>query len=791
MPSQTVPVLPVLPGPASAVAAPVMGPLAASVPVVRSSGTSTWEAHPNIMAAQGPGGFRPAADSSPIGLTPAQVRGAYGVDSINFSGIVGDGTGQTIAIVDAYDDPTALADLNAFSRRYNLPSLNAGLGTPSFLKRDQNGGTSLPSTDPAGPGGVDWEIEESLDIEWAHAMAPRANISLYEANTPFDDLFTAVASAAKAPNVVAVSMSWGGDESSAGDLSAYDPYFTSPASHGVTFLNAAGDTGAYDSSGTTIGPDYPATSPRVLTVGGTRLSTNGNNYAGETGWGTGSSSGTSSEGGGGGGISQVEAQPSWQKGIVSQSTSFRTYPDVSMDADPVSAVSVYDSYDFGASTPWDAFGGTSLAAPLWSGLIAVADQGRALNGLKSLDGASQTLPKIYQLPASDFHDITTGNNGYAAGPGYDLVTGRGTPIANKLVPDLAGLAQTPIDNLYLKKDADGALDEWVNSPTPGAGTPTETLALADISGITINGAAGGDTVALDYSAGNFASGLKSGITYKGSPTDNNQIEVIGTADDDTLAATSSSLTFSGGLASLPMSIFNVTTISFPGGSGGSDTFNVVGNPPGGYHINADTASGAANVAVHIANAGTLATFDSTQHLASLTIDDGSAATMGASASAGGNVLVTDSLSIASTGKLDLTNNGMIVNYANGVSPISSIASLIQSAYSAGTWTGAGITSTLADGTQHALGYAEASDIAGAAGGTFMGQAVGASAVLIHYTRYGDANLDGQVNFADFVALSNHFGATVASGWDAGDFNYDGTVSFADFVLLSNNFGATA
>ena len=123
----------------------------------------------------------------------------------------------------------------------------------------------------------------------------------------------------------------------------------------------------------------------------------------------------------------------------------RTTPDVAYDANPSTGVSVYDSYDYGTSAPWVTVGGTSAGAPQWSALIAIADQGRALAGLGSLSGASQTLPAIYALPSSDFHDITSGSStstsqpqgpNYSAGPGYDLATGRGTPLANLVVADL-------------------------------------------------------------------------------------------------------------------------------------------------------------------------------------------------------------------------------------------------------------------------------------------------------------------------------------------------------------------
>ena len=355
--------------------------------------------------------------------TPAQVRQAYGLSGLAFGGTAADGAGQTIAVIDAYDDPTALSDLNAFSSAYGLPTFNGGPGTPTFTKVGQTGSTTgLPSTDPDGPGDS-WAVESALDIEWAHAIAPRANIVLVEADS--DDTYDLVAVAAdwarSAPGVSVVSMSFGGDQSRY-DASNYDQYFTTPGGHqGVTFLASTGDDGAPGG--------YPAYSADVVAVGGTGLNlTSSNGYASEYAW-----------SGSGGGISAYTGQPGYQKGVVTQSTTKRTIPDVSWLADPSTGVAVYDAYDFGASTPWLAGyeGGTSLASPMWAGLVAVADQGRVVNGLGTLDGVTQTLPALYALPQSDFHDITTGNNGtYSAAAGYDLVTGRGTPTA-ALVTGLA------------------------------------------------------------------------------------------------------------------------------------------------------------------------------------------------------------------------------------------------------------------------------------------------------------------------------------------------------------------
>ncbi|MCE5269039.1 MAG: S53 family peptidase [Planctomycetaceae bacterium] len=355
---------------------------------------------------------------SPTGLTPTQVLHAYGFDKIAFNNgtVVGDGTGTTIAIVDAYDDPRIAYDLHQFNVAYGLPDT-------VFTKVNQYGGTAYPTANAG------WAAEIALDVEWAHAIAPGANILLVEANSAsYSDMLTAVNYARNYAGVVAVSMSWtGGDFASETTL---DGYFTTPSNHcGVTFLAASGDTGA------PVG--YPAISPNVVAVGGTTLSIDSQgNYIGESGW-----------SGSGGGLSRYERLPTYQRTIVTQSGTYRANPDVAYDSDPYSGFSVYDTYNNSASSPWAQWGGTSAAAPQWAALIAIADQGRMLAGKDSLDGASQTLPLLYSLSTADFHDITTGmstgNPRYSAAVGFDLVTGRGSPVANLIVADLVGSTVSP------------------------------------------------------------------------------------------------------------------------------------------------------------------------------------------------------------------------------------------------------------------------------------------------------------------------------------------------------------
>jgi subtilase family serine protease len=345
---------------------------------------------------------------TPTGLTPSEVREAYQIDRIQFQyktlRLAGDGSGQTIAIVNANDAPDIANDLHSFDAAFGLSDL------------DGYGRFALTKVMPQGkaPADAGWSLETSLDVEWAHAIAPKAHILLVEAKTAsLGDLLSAVNYARRRPGVVAVSMSWGGDEFGAESL--FDSTFTTPAGHvggfglrgGVTFVTASGDNSAP--------AGWPAVSPNALVVGGTTLNIGpGGRYRGETGW-----------SGSGGGLA-------WYENTAS--------PDVAYDADPRSGFSVFDSTGGSNNGPWYQVGGTSAGSPQWAALVAIADQGRGYHGKGSLDGPREALPAIYNLPAGDFHDITSGYNGYFARPGYDLVTGLGSPVANELVEDLA---QTP------------------------------------------------------------------------------------------------------------------------------------------------------------------------------------------------------------------------------------------------------------------------------------------------------------------------------------------------------------
>jgi hypothetical protein len=372
------------------------------------------------------------APAGTVAYTPAQIRAAYGITNVAL-----DGKGQTIAIVDAYDDPGIYLALDAFDTQFGLtsggPTLYSQYGPAgSFLTvLNQNGqATSLPATDPAGAGTGNWELEEALDVEWVHAMAPGAQIILVEASSEsLSDLMTGVATAASQPGVSVVSMSWGfpeGQSVFAADEAAYDSYFVKP---GVTFVASTGDYGAAD-------PEYPAYSPNVVAVGGTSLYLNGDNsYNSETGWGY-YSDAAGSFIGSGGGISLYQPEPAYQQGV--QSTGSRTTPDVSLIADPATGAWIADTYNLDPSNPFAIVGGTSLSAPAWGGLLALVNQGRANAATPALNTSSptETQQALYILPQTDYHSITSGTNGYSANAGYNLVTGLGTPVANLLVSDL-------------------------------------------------------------------------------------------------------------------------------------------------------------------------------------------------------------------------------------------------------------------------------------------------------------------------------------------------------------------
>jgi subtilase family serine protease len=325
-----------------------------------------------------------SAQKAPAGVTPAQIKRIYNLPASGGQG--------TIAIVAAYDAPNIESDLNVFSDKYGLPKCTTRNGC--FEKHVMATSTAVSNG---------WALETSLDVEWAHAIAPQAKILLIEAKTPSgENLLKAVDYAASRKDVVAVSISWGGSEFP--EETSLDSHFISKS--GAVFFAAAGDRGA--------GATWPAASPNVVGVGGTSLELlPGGALVKESAW-----------AGSGGGISSYEPQPEYQRIYsIPQANGHRAVPDVAYNADPKSGYVVYKSSGSAKQGGWYTVGGTSAGAPQWAAI-------HSLN-------LSVSLPKLYSdkalsSSAQFFRDITSGANGTCkyycnARARYDYVTGLGTP----------------------------------------------------------------------------------------------------------------------------------------------------------------------------------------------------------------------------------------------------------------------------------------------------------------------------------------------------------------------------
>jgi hypothetical protein len=337
--------------------------------------------------------FRPADwNTSLPPFSPDQIKHAYRFDHVSFTSSVklpsgltltytapGDGSGQTIAIVDAYVDPFIRNDVDTFDKsfrvsQYDSRSFYQAYGPSTSWLTVDNPENAPATTDKH------WTAETALDVEWAHAIAPGAKIVLVEAKSALgDDLLAAAGFAIGQPGVKVVSMSWGG--SAPGYQAIWDTVFLNASHLGITCVASAGDSPSVS---------YPADSPYVLSIGGTSLKLNSDNtYASETAW------------------------------LLSGLSA-----DASYDADPKTGYYVFDTNEGG----WVVVGGTSAGAPQWAALIAIADEGRAFYGRGSLGTVQMKSAVSKSLPASDFH----------LGTVYNTQTGWGTPIADRIIPDLAG-----------------------------------------------------------------------------------------------------------------------------------------------------------------------------------------------------------------------------------------------------------------------------------------------------------------------------------------------------------------
>jgi hypothetical protein len=429
-------------------------------------------------------GFTPRSQISPqaapSGYGPSSLQSAYKLPA-------GAGSGQRVYIVDAYDDPNAASDLNAYRSQFGLPACTTANGC--FQKLNQNGATSpLPS------GNTGWAGEISLDLDMVSAACPSCGITLIEANDASDNLFTAVK---EATNLGAkfVSMSWGGPE--AGSESSYDSqYFKST---GVVFTASTGDNGY------AAGVIYPATSVDVVATGGTSLNTASNSRGfTETAW-----------SGAGSGCSSDETKPSWQSGI--SACSRRATADVSSVSDPNTGVAVYQTY---GGSGWAVYGGTSAAAPFIASVYALA----------GTPGASDKPPSDPYAHTGNLFDVTSGSNGSCSpavlckgGAGWDGPTGLGTP--NGTAAFTAG----------------GGSGNTVTVTNPG--NKTGTVGTATSLQISASDSGG---LALTYSATGLPTGLSinasSGL-ISGTPSAAGTFTVTASAHDSTGASGSATFTW--------------------------------------------------------------------------------------------------------------------------------------------------------------------------------------------------------------------------------------------------------
>lgn len=380
------------------------------------------KAQPDVIVMPG----KLAPEPLPYGETPASIACIYGLTKpvpgcpINGTTLLPNGgAGLTIAVTEGGDDPNAWVELNTFSAQFGLPFMplcTTGGPQPCFQVAYATTGGVIPP--PASS--RDTLTEHALDIEWAHAMAPQANIIMVEADTfNMPDIMNAVVLAAQ---LVAdagggiVSNSWSVDEFST--EVTFDNDFVMPS---VVFIASAGDFGAP--------ARYPASSPNVIAAGGTSIIRNAAGYfTGEASWRNPNIPIGSKFSAGSGGPSKYESRPAFQNSVQKVVGNKRGTPDIAFEADPLTGVDVFViNNETGPAGGWLVTGGTSLAAPALAGVIASANS-RA-------QSSAEELALIYTGAIKNYHsnwrDILQGNNGFPCLAGYDFVTGLGTPIGYK------------------------------------------------------------------------------------------------------------------------------------------------------------------------------------------------------------------------------------------------------------------------------------------------------------------------------------------------------------------------
>jgi subtilase family serine protease len=356
------------------------------------------------------------------GYTPSEIRTAYNFNPLGHAG--GDGTGQTVALfeLDGYNP----LDVNEYLSTYHL-------GSAKYSTVLVDGATNKP-----GPG----TIEANLDMELMSALAPNATQKIYigpNSNVGNNDVLNTIVT----DDIAQVaSISWGECEAASGtsELNALDDIFEQGAAQGQSFFASSGDLGAYDCGDTDLAVDSPGDDPHVISVGGTALQTGSDGlYSSEAVWRSSSNQESGFNGSGsGGGISAYFARPTYQHG-PQLTNAHRMMPDVSANADPSTGYSAFCSGTSPLCTGWLVIGGTSAAAPLWAALAVDTNSYLSVQHKRSLGNINTALYTLYNTkqPYEAYHDITSGTNlYYAAGIGYDLATGLGTPNAWNFARDL-------------------------------------------------------------------------------------------------------------------------------------------------------------------------------------------------------------------------------------------------------------------------------------------------------------------------------------------------------------------
>jgi subtilase family serine protease len=476
-------------------------------------------AHPTAQTVQ------PDAIPSGEGYGPAQFQAAYNLTSASAS----DGAGTTVAVVDAYNDPTAASDLAAYRSAAGLPALTSG----QFTQYNQTGATSpLPATAPTSD---DWTLEESLDVDMVSAICPLCKIDLVEAtNDTGNGLYIAEETAATTLGAKYISNSWGGSEASS-DTTLDSEYF---GVSGVVYTASAGD-GAYSA-----GVIYPATSPNVVGVGGTSLNTSSNARGWtESVWETSSSEGTGS------GCSAFEPQPSWQSSIslITAACSHRVDNDVAADADPNTGAAVYDTTN--GNGGWNEVGGTSESSPMIASVFALAGN----NG----NGGNKAADSIY-THTGNLYEVTASSNGSCGGSVLCTATG----AANTYNGPTGWGTPNGLTAFQSNSSSSGGNTVTVTNP----GSQTGTVGTAASLQVSATDSASGQT--LTYSASGLPAGLSISSTtglISGTPTTAGTSSVTVTATDTTGAAGSASFTW---------------TISSSGGGSGCTAQQLLGN--GGF-----------------------------------------------------------------------------------------------------------------------------------------------------------------------------------------------------------------